>query len=101
MGIGTSLVTFAIGAILRFAVTAHATGFNIRTVGDVLMIVAAVGFVFSLVFWRSFGSYGTSWSSRATTVSRSGAVNDPQDMALRQSGQTVVTQTRTDQDNRL
>jgi hypothetical protein len=70
MGIGTSIVVFAVGAILRFAVTASTTGFNIRTVGVILMVVGAVGFVLSLIFWSSWGGFGgvTSGSSRRTTV---------------------------------
>jgi hypothetical protein len=58
MGIGTSLVVFAVGAILRFAVTVTTTGFNIHTIGLILMIVGAVGFVLSLVFWGSWGGFG-------------------------------------------
>ena len=45
MGIGTSLVVFAVGAILRFAVTVHTTGFNVHTIGVILMIVGVVGLV--------------------------------------------------------
>ena len=58
MGIGTSIVVFAAGAIMRFAVTVTSTSFNIRTVGVILMIVGAVGFVLSLVFWSSWGGVG-------------------------------------------
>ena len=67
MGIGTSIVVFAVGAIMRFAVTATATGFNIHTVGDILMIVGAVGFVVSLIFWSSWGAGGP-WSGRRTAT---------------------------------
>jgi hypothetical protein len=58
MGIGTSLVIFAVGAILRFAVSVTPTGFNLHTVGVILMIVGAVGFVLSLVFWSTWGGFG-------------------------------------------
>jgi hypothetical protein len=58
MGISTSIIVFAIGAIMRFAVTATATGFNVHTVGDILMIVGAVGLVISLIFWSSWGGFG-------------------------------------------
>jgi len=64
MGIGTSLVVFAVGAIMRFAVTVTATGFNIHTVGVILMIVGAVGFLLSLAFWSSWGGFGRSGMSR-------------------------------------
>jgi hypothetical protein len=50
-GIATSIVVFAVGAILDFAVTTspYQHGFNIRTVGVILMIVGAVGFVISML----------------------------------------------------
>ncbi len=90
MGIGTSIVVFAVGAILRFAVTARATGFNIQTIGDILMAVAALGFVLSIIFWTSWGSYGTGWSTQRTTVSRPHQDMYPPDESL---GRTVVTRT--------
>jgi hypothetical protein len=55
-GVGISVVAFAVGAILDFAVTAS----NINRVGVILMIVGAVGFVVSLlVFGGGRGWYGT------------------------------------------
>jgi hypothetical protein len=60
MGIGTSLVLIAIGAILDFAVSVHTSGFNINTIGLILMIVGAVGLVLSLLFWNSWGGAGFS-----------------------------------------
>jgi hypothetical protein len=51
MRIGTSLVLIAIGAILTFAVNVTAKGFNINTIGVILMIVGAVGLVISLVMF--------------------------------------------------
>lgn len=47
MTLGGSLVLFAIGAILKFAVTASVSGIDLGTVGVVLMAVGAVGFVIS------------------------------------------------------
>lgn len=64
MGIGTSLVIIAVGAILRFAVTVTTTSFNLHTVGIILMIVGAVGFVLSLFFWSSWGGFGSGASGR-------------------------------------
>jgi hypothetical protein len=58
MGIGASLVLIAVGAILRWAVTADAEGVNLNTVGLILLIVGAVGLVLSLVFWSSWGGAG-------------------------------------------
>jgi len=55
---GTSIVVFAVGAILRFAVSVTTTGFNIHTIGVILMIVGAVGFLLSIAFWSSWGGFG-------------------------------------------
>jgi hypothetical protein len=50
MGIGTSLLLIAVGAILRFAVSAHASGFSIHTVGVILMVVGVAGLLISLLW---------------------------------------------------
>jgi hypothetical protein len=49
MRIGTSLVLIAIGAILTFAVNVTADGFNINTIGVILMIVGGIGLVITLI----------------------------------------------------
>ena len=58
MGIGVSLVLVAAGAILTWAVNATVSGLNIHTVGVILMVVGAIGFVLSLVFWSTWGGFG-------------------------------------------
>jgi hypothetical protein len=58
MGIATSIVLFAIGAVLDFAVKVHTTGFNIHTIGVILMVVGGIGFLVSLAFWSSWGGFG-------------------------------------------
>jgi hypothetical protein len=58
MGIVSSLVIFAAGAILRFAVVVNSTHFNINAIGVILMIVGAVGLVLSIIFWASWGGFG-------------------------------------------
>jgi len=68
MGIGVSLFLLAVGAILTFAVEVTAEGFNINTVGIILMIVGGIGMLFSLLFWSSFAPYGRGEGS--TTVVR-------------------------------
>jgi hypothetical protein len=50
MGVGTSLLLIAVGAVLRFAITVSTHGFNIHTIGVILMIVGAVGLVISLLW---------------------------------------------------
>lgn len=64
MGIGTSILVIAIGAILRFAVDADTEGFNISTAGTILMVVGILGLLISLL-WI------TIWSDR-----RAGTVVD-------------------------
>ena len=53
MGIGTSLLLIAIGAILKFAVDASVQGIEIATVGVILMIVGVVGLLISLFMLNS------------------------------------------------
>ena len=61
MGIGTSIVLFAIGAILRFAITVtDPSGFDIHMIGVILMAVGAVGALLSLMFWSSWGGFSRS-----------------------------------------
>src|SRR5688572_32323624 len=50
MGIGTSLLLTAIGAILYFAVTATVSGISIQTVGLILLIVGVIGLLVSLLW---------------------------------------------------
>ncbi len=50
MTFGTSIFLFAVGAILRYAVTATVSGIDIATVGLILMVAGAVGFVVSLLY---------------------------------------------------
>ena len=66
-GFVVSLLVIAVGAILDFAVTVStaAHGFNIRTVGVILMIVGAVGAVVCLAALL-FG--GTGWRRHRTVV---------------------------------
>jgi hypothetical protein len=68
MGLGTSLVLLAIGAILDFAVQVNTPGFNVHTVGVVLMVVGVLGILVSLVFWNSWGGFGNRTSVRRRVV---------------------------------
>jgi hypothetical protein len=58
MGIGISILVGAVGAILRYAVTAPVNGFDIHTGGVILMFVGGVGLVLSMLFWSSFAPFG-------------------------------------------
>jgi signal transduction histidine kinase len=53
MTIGSSLFLIAVGAILKFAVTAHVAGVDLQVVGVILMIVGAVGLVIGLAMMIS------------------------------------------------
>jgi hypothetical protein len=66
MGIGVSLILIAAGAILAWAVNASTSGFNIHTIGYILLVVGIVGVLLSMMFWSSWGGFG----SRRETVIR-------------------------------
>jgi hypothetical protein len=52
-GIGGSLFLVALGAILYWAVSVEAEGFNLNTMGLILMIVGALGLVLTLLLTAS------------------------------------------------
>ena len=56
--LATSIVIFAVGAILDFALTVSPDqhGFNVHTVGIILMIVGVVGAIISLVGMLASGT---------------------------------------------
>jgi hypothetical protein len=65
MGIGTSILIMAAGAVMTFAIEVdNAEGFNINSIGVILMIAGAIGLVASLVI---FGP-----RSRRTEISEPG-----------------------------
>jgi hypothetical protein len=53
MGIGTSLLLIAVGAILSFAVKADVSGIEISTVGVILMVIGGLGLLISLFLLNS------------------------------------------------
>jgi hypothetical protein len=65
MGIGVSLILIAVGAVLAFAVSVTGHGFNVHTIGVILLVVGAIGALLSMIFWSSWGGVG---GSRRTTV---------------------------------
>ena len=58
MGIGVSLVLIAVGAVLAFAVHVTGQGFNVHTIGIILLVVGAIGVLLSMIFWSSWGGFG-------------------------------------------
>ncbi|HZU71828.1 MAG TPA: DUF6458 family protein [Acidimicrobiales bacterium] len=69
MGIGVSVLLIAIGAILAFAVHVTTSGFNVNTIGIILMIVGAIGLLTALMI-GGIGSWG---GFRRTTYVEDGA----------------------------
>lgn len=50
MGIGTSIFLIAVGAVLKFAVTATVSGISLATVGTILIVLGIIGLLISIVF---------------------------------------------------
>ena len=50
MTIGTSIFVIAVGAILKYAITADVSGVDIQTVGVILMLVGILGLILSLLY---------------------------------------------------
>jgi hypothetical protein len=68
MGLGVSLLLIAAGAVLGFAV--HPTGshpVDVNTVGYILLVIGALGFLLSLLYWESWAGPGY-WAHRSTVV---------------------------------
>ena len=74
MRIGAAIFLVAVGAILKFAVHPHNThGFDVGTIGVILMIVGAVGLVITLVAMgmrrrTDVVNHGPAGTSRTTYV---------------------------------
>jgi hypothetical protein len=91
MGIAISILIGAVGAVLRYAMTApeNQHGFNVNTVGMIMMIAGGVGLVLSVVFWSSFSPLGrrdSSVSRREESVTPDGqgrVVNETQERTTR------------------
>jgi hypothetical protein len=68
MGLGVSLILIAVGAILTWAVQVETSGFNVNTVGVILLIVGAVGALLSMIFWSTWAGPGYFTSRRRTVI---------------------------------
>ncbi|MDE3133974.1 MAG: hypothetical protein KGL15_07915 [Acidobacteriota bacterium] len=78
-GLGGPPILIAIGAILRWAITATTSGVNIHTVGLILLIVGAIGFVISLLGMAFYADRTT--RPRYTDSNRGGSDGYPQPRA--------------------
>ena len=73
MGVGVSIFLIAIGAILTWAITLETEGIDLNMVGVILMVVGIIGLLLSLIFWSSWGGFG----SRRETVVRDDRYDRP------------------------
>ena len=72
MTIGSAIALIALGAILKWAVTAHVSGINLQTAGTVLFVLGIIGLIISLL-------YTFYWSrSRRSTTTRTYVPRDEQ-----------------------
>lgn len=70
MGIGISVLFLAVGAVLTFAVDVSVRGFNLDVVGVILMIVGAIGLLWSLLAANAMGPFGGQRQEREVVVDR-------------------------------
>ncbi|MGH7701487.1 MAG: DUF6458 family protein [Gemmatimonadales bacterium] len=66
MGFVLSLLLIAVGAILRWAVTAAADGINLDVVGLILIVIGLVGFLLATIEWLGWWSWRESRRPVAT-----------------------------------
>jgi hypothetical protein len=54
MTIGGAILLIAVGAILKWAVTAHVSGFDIQTAGTIIFVIGLVALALAIAytFWR-------------------------------------------------
>lgn len=60
MTIGAAIVLIAIGAVMKWAVTAHVSGFDIQTAGTVVLVVGIIGLVLAILYtfiWSRHSAY--------------------------------------------
>jgi membrane-bound ClpP family serine protease len=69
MTTGASLFLIALGAVLKFAVTASVSGVALGTVGVILMVVGALGLALSLL-WLGRRDDGVVVAHRPAVVER-------------------------------
>jgi hypothetical protein len=66
MGLGVSLILIAAGGILAWGITDEPSGLNLDAIGAVLIVIGIVGFILSLLLWRSW--WGPGYFGRETYV---------------------------------
>jgi hypothetical protein len=96
MGVGTSIFTIALGAILDFAVKVqNSHGFNVNRIGLILLIVGIVGLIISLFFWGSWGGFGSYRRTRVVSSAPGRSYIDGQGRrVVEQPGSSYVEEQR-------
>ena len=70
MPLGLSLLLIAAGAIMKWAISVNGDGFDINTIGVILMIVGAVGLLISLFLFNPWMDRGYGERRRAVVRER-------------------------------
>jgi len=71
---GTSIFLIAVGAVVKFAVTATVSGISLATVGTILLVVGVIGLLVALVFLMQAGR-GHTGTTRERVIEREGYVD--------------------------
>lgn len=76
------MLLIAVGAVLKWAVTAHVTGFDIQTAGTVIFVVGLLGLALSVMytFWWSrdhYDQYGGGYGDETVARRRRGSGGPP------------------------
>jgi hypothetical protein len=71
MGLAVSLILVAAGAILAWGVTDEPSGLDLDAIGVILIVIGIVGFILSLLLWRTW--WGPGYFTRSTYVEDAGA----------------------------
>lgn len=69
-GIGGSLVLLALGAILYWGISVEGEGFNVNTIGLILMVVGVIGVVLTLIMSASANEAEAKSGNDVTIVDR-------------------------------
>jgi hypothetical protein len=77
MTIGAAIVLIAVGAVLKWAVTAHVNGFDIQTAGTVVFIVGLLGLALAIMYEFMWSRDRRAAGYRDETVVRRRGPGDP------------------------
>jgi len=66
MGLPVSLILIAAGAFLAWGITDEPSGLNLDAIGAILIVMGIIGFILTLLMWRSW--WGPGYFNRAGYV---------------------------------